>query len=38
MNDFDRFKLMRARQLRNRLVRIEMAKLRKKAKEAKVKA
>ncbi|KAM3721727.1 60S ribosomal protein [Dirofilaria immitis] len=29
MTDFDRFKLMRAKQLRNRLVRLQAAKLRK---------
>ncbi|VDK87994.1 unnamed protein product [Litomosoides sigmodontis] len=29
MTDFDRFKLMRAKQLRNRLVRLQVAKLRK---------
>ncbi|VDM96941.1 unnamed protein product [Thelazia callipaeda] len=29
MTDFDRFKLMRAKQLRNRLARVQMAKLRK---------
>ncbi|VDO48950.1 unnamed protein product [Onchocerca flexuosa] len=28
MTDFDRFKLMRAKQLRNRLVRLQVAKLR----------
>ncbi|KHN84573.1 60S ribosomal protein L14 [Toxocara canis] len=32
MTDYDRFKLMRAKQLRNRIVRIEMAKLKKTAK------
>ncbi|KAL3997294.1 Ribosomal protein L14 family protein [Acanthocheilonema viteae] len=34
MTDFDRFKLMRAKQLRNRLVRLQMAKL-SKARKAK---
>ncbi|CAJ0963933.1 unnamed protein product, partial [Mesorhabditis belari] len=32
LTDFERFKLMRAKQLRNRLVRVELAKLRKAAK------
>uniref|UniRef100_A0A915PQ88 Large ribosomal subunit protein eL14 n=1 Tax=Setaria digitata TaxID=48799 RepID=A0A915PQ88_9BILA len=36
MTDFDRFKLMRAKQLRNRLVRLQMAKLRKSKKAKKL--
>ncbi|VIO95814.1 60S ribosomal protein L14, putative [Brugia malayi] len=35
MTDFDRFKLMRAKQLRNRLVRLQLAKLRKTRKTGK---
>ncbi|EJD74385.1 60S ribosomal protein L14, variant [Loa loa] len=36
MTDFDRFKLMRAKQLRNRLVRLQVAKLRKTKKAEKL--
>ncbi|OZC05154.1 ribosomal protein L14 [Onchocerca flexuosa] len=36
MTDFDRFKLMRAKQLRNRLVRLQVAKLRKSRKAEKL--
>ena len=34
LNDFDRFKLMRAKQMRNRIVKAELGKLKKAARKA----
>jgi large subunit ribosomal protein L14e len=37
LTDYDRFKLMKAKQIRNRLIQVEFGKLRKEAKKAPVK-